>query len=53
LTLEKDAYKNQVVKFSAAAGVIDKAVSGWSPRNIERNVKAFIENAKAGNSGVT
>ena len=37
------AYKNQAARFSNAAGVIDKAIAGFSERNIQRNVKFFIE----------
>ena len=53
LTLGLAAYKNQAGRFSTVAGVIDKAIAGFSERNIQRNVKAFIEAAKAGNTGVT
>ena len=53
MTLERDAFKVQTVRFSKAVVEIEKAARGSSERNIQRNVKLYIENARAGNSGVT
>jgi hypothetical protein len=60
MQLERDAWKHESRKFSKetkvlneAAAAIGEAVRGYSDRNVDRNVKAFIENAKAGTKGVT
>ncbi len=43
----------QVSKFSNVTGVIEKEIRVFSDRNIDRNVKIFIEHDKTKNSGGT
>lgn len=48
MMFERDAWKKESRKFSAASKTATEALKGFSDRNVDRVVAAFVEDLKAG-----